>query len=115
MEFDHKMQDQVLIIIIPSGASLDARETRDFKEKMMELITQNAASSVVVDMQGLQFIDSSGLGAFLSILKILHMEGGELKLSNLNKSIRTIFELVSMHKVFEIYNSTEDAVLSFKS
>lgn len=112
MELNHTIQNKVLVVT-PVGPSLDAREAREFKEKILDLINKNNIHSIVVDMHTLQFIDSSGLGIFLSILKALHAQGGELKLANLNKPIRTIFELVSMHKIFEIYNTTEEAVLSF--
>lgn len=113
MEFNHSTQDKVLVVT-PTGPSLDAREAREFKEKVIDLINKNETHSIVIDMRNLQFIDSSGLGTFLSILKTLHAQNGELKLSNLSKPIRTIFELVSMHKIFEIYNSVEEAVASFK-
>lgn len=113
MEFTHTTQGKVLIVT-PTGPSLDAREAREFKEKVISLISQNETHSIVIDMQNLQFIDSSGLGTFLSILKTLHVHDGELKLCHLNKPIRTIFELVSMHKIFEIYNTAEEAIASFK-
>lgn len=113
MEFSHTTQDNILVVM-PTGPSLDAREARDFKDRVVSLINESNSHSIVIDMRNLQFIDSSGLGTFLSILKTLHVQGGELKLANLNKPIRTIFELVSMHKIFEIYNTTEEAVLSFK-
>lgn len=113
MDFSHTIQDSILVVV-PTGPSLDAREAREFKDRIIELINTSNNHSIVIDMHNLQFIDSSGLGTFLSILKTLHAQKGELKLSNLNKPIRTIFELVSMHKIFEIYNTTEEAIQSFK-
>lgn len=113
MDFTHITKNDVLIVT-PKGESLDARESRDFKEKVINLITNNDSLHVIIDLQQLQFIDSSGLGSFLAILKNLHSQGGELKLAQMNKPIRSIFELVSMHKIFEIFNSTEDAIKSFK-
>lgn len=113
MDFTHTTKEDVLIVT-PKGESLDARGAREFKEKVINLITNNDSLHVIIDLQQLQFIDSSGLGSFLAILKNLHSQGGELKLAQMNKPIRTIFELVSMHKIFEIFNSTEDAIRSFK-
>lgn len=114
MQLEHKIADNILIVT-PVGASLDAKEAPNFKEAVTNLITVNDVNRVIFDLQNLDFIDSSGLGSFLSILRVLHSTGGELKLSKMNKTIRTMFELVSMHKVFEIYNSTDDAVRSFRS
>lgn len=114
MEVEHKSEEGVLIIT-PEGSSLDAKEAPEFKEKVINIISNDNANNVIFDLHRLQFIDSSGLGSFLSVLRVLHTRGGELKLANMNKPIRTMFELVSMHKIFEIFHSTEDAVRSFKS
>ena len=113
MQFVHSKKDNILVIT-PEMDSLDAKDSSEFKSKVIELIQANAVNQVIFDLNKVQFIDSSGLGTFLAILRTLHGSGGELKLSRMNKPIRTMFELVSMHKVFEIFNSTEDAIRSFK-
>lgn len=112
MELEHTKMDN-LLILIPQVESLDARDARDFKEKAIDIISNNNAQQVIISLRQIQFIDSSGLGSFLAILKNLHTSGGELKLTEMNKPIRTIFELVSMHKIFEIFNSLDDAIQSF--
>lgn len=113
MDLGHETLQDVLVIT-PHSATLDAKDAPDFKEKVINLIGQQTTHNVVLDLHQLNFIDSSGLGSFLSVLRTLHTQGGELKLARMNKPIRTMFELVSMHKIFEIFNSTEDAIRSFK-
>lgn len=113
MQFAHSKQNNILVIT-PEGESLDAQDAPEFKEKVIDLIQTNALNRVVFDLHQLQFIDSSGLGSLLSVLRVLHSTGGELKLACMNKPVRTMFELVSMHKIFEIFNSTDEAVNSFK-
>jgi anti-anti-sigma factor len=112
MQFVHSQQNDVLIIT-PEGESLDAHAASEFKEKVIDLIQANSMNRVVFDLHQLQFIDSSGLGSFLSVLRVLHSHGGELKLACMNKPVRTMFELVSMHKIFEIFNTKEEAIKSF--
>ncbi len=113
MQFAQVIEDNVTIIT-PQGDSLDAKGAPQLKENVINLITSHDATHVVFDMSNLKFVDSSGLGALLSILRVLHSMGGELKLAKMNKSVRALFELVSMHKIFEIYNSKEEAIHSFK-
>lgn len=113
MELMHNIQNDILVIS-PKDVNLDAQNAHKFKEKVNEMIALSAIHHVILDMHNLQFIDSSGLGALLSILKVLHTSKGELKLTDLSNSIRTMFELVSLHKIFEVYNSTDDAVRSFE-
>lgn len=90
---------------------LDAANARDFKEQINPLI--EVEKHVVFDMSKVRFVDSSGLGAILSYLRRLHQEGGDLRLSGLTKPVRMLFELVRMHRIFEIYNSVDEAVRAF--
>lgn len=109
MEIIHTIDHDVLIIT-PMGDSLDAKETPEFKEAVLKLIDENKSKYVVFDLKELQFIDSSGLGSFLSILRRLHADEGDLKLCSMNKSVRSMFELVSMHKIFDILPTVDEAV-----
>lgn len=112
MEFTHYVQDKVLVIT-PTGDNLDAKNASNFKERVLTLIRDSGILQVTFDLQHLHFIDSSGLGTFLSLQRSLNSQGGGLKLSHLNKPIKTMFEIVSMHRIFDIFNSTEEAIHSF--
>jgi len=112
MQLSHTLANDVLIIT-PNLSSLDAKFASEFKEKIIQLITENEALHVVLDLNQVQFIDSSGLGSFLSVLRLLHAQGGELKLARIHRPIRTMFELVAMNKIFDIHESTEEAIEAF--
>lgn len=112
MQLSHTLANDVLIIT-PNLTSLDAKFASEFKEKIIQLITENEALHVVLDLNQVQFIDSSGLGSFLSVLRLLHAQGGELKLARIHRPIRTMFELVAMNKIFDIHESTEEAIEAF--
>lgn len=113
MKISFKKENEV-IIIVPEGANLDARDASEFKKEVIDLITKNNIQKVIIDLHQLQFIDSSGLGSFLSVLKTLNSQGGNLRLSGMKNPIRSMFELVAMHKIFEIYNTNEEAIRSLK-
>lgn len=113
MEISHHTQDGVLLVTLEVD-HLDAKDSPAFKQKVLDLLANEHIDRVVFDLHRLKFIDSSGLGAFLAILKALHSKGGELKLSGMTKTVRTVFELVCMHKIFEIFNSSEEALRSFQ-
>lgn len=114
MQVSHSVQNNILIIT-PEFESLDAKEAPEFKKKVLDLLVDNSHhnSKVILDLHNLQFLDSSGLGAFLSVLRTVNTQGGSLKLVNMNPSIRTIFELVSMHKIFDIHASVAAAAQTF--
>jgi len=112
MVCSHDMQNNVMVVTV-NREYLDAKEAPSFKNMVIELIGNNDCSNIVLDLNKLQFIDSSGLGSFLSILRFLHSRQGDLKIANMTKPIRATFEIVRMHKLFEIFNSTDEAVRSF--
>lgn len=109
MEIAHAIQGPHLIIT-PLGQNLDAQETPDFKEKVFKILDQSQAPYVIFDLKELQFIDSSGLGCFLSILRRLNAKGIRLRLTHLTDPVKSLFELVLMHKIFEITPDLEGAL-----
>jgi anti-sigma B factor antagonist len=89
---------------------LDASNTKEFKREIAPLITPG--TKLIFDLSSLKFVDSSGLGALLSCLRQLNASGGVLKLCAMIKPVRALFELVRMHRVFEIFNTQEEAIRS---
>jgi anti-sigma B factor antagonist len=94
------------------GDELDASNVQDFKRDVAPVLAENR--NVILDLSHLRFIDSSGLGAMLSCLRQLNATGAELKLCGMAKAVRAVFELVRMHRIFDIYDTREQAVSSFQ-
>lgn len=102
----------VVVVEVP-GPNLDASKADEFKVGMSSILSD--AKKVVLDLHEVEFVDSSGLGAFLTCLRQLNAAGGDLKLSRMRKPVRTLFELVRMHRVFDIQGSPEEAAQAFNS
>ena len=100
-----------VVTLVLNGETLDASNSKDFRNEVAPLLT--AQAKVIFDMSQLRFVDSSGLGAILSCLRQLNGVGGDLKLCGMTKPVRALFELVRMHRVFEIFNTREEAIRSF--
>lgn len=112
MELSYRIQDGILIINL-NVPSLDAKNSSEIKQNIIDLVGERSLYRVILDLNELHFIDSSGLGCFLSIAKFLIHKEGILKLARINRPILTMFELVSMHRNFERFNTVEEAVNSF--
>ena len=93
--------------------SLDASNANEFKEEVKPILGNHEC--VLLDLFALQFVDSSGLGALLSCLRSMSDRGGTLALCNMSKPVRTLFELVRMHRIFDIYASRYEAVKAMDS
>jgi anti-sigma B factor antagonist len=109
MQITQELTD-VVVLAVP-GPSLDASNTKKFKNEMAPVV--QSATRLVFDMSGVQFVDSSGLGAILSCLRQLNAKGGDIKVFGLSKGVRALFELVRMHRVVEIHNTREEALSAF--
>lgn len=92
---------------------LDASNAGEFKRDIAPVLQAN--TSLVLDLSRLRFVDSSGLGAMLSCLRQLSAKKGDLKLCGMSKQVRALFELVRMHRIFDIYGTREEAVKAFQS
>ncbi|QBG46276.1 anti-sigma factor antagonist [Verrucomicrobia bacterium S94] len=68
----------------------------------------------VIDLAEVDFMDSAGLGTLIAVLKRVTEQGGDMKIANLQKKPRMVFEITRAYKVFEIYESVEDAIKGFE-
>ena len=91
---------------------LDASSAKDIKEKV-ELLTKENRVKLVIDMEGIDFIDSSGLGSLVSSLRSVNKLGGDIKISALKAQVRAIFELTRLHRIFGIYDDSNAAATSY--
>ena len=75
---------------------------------------EEGKNNLVVDLQAVRFVDSSGLGALVSGFKNASSRNGNLKLSGLQLQVKSMFELTRLHRVFEIYADSAEALSSFQ-
>lgn len=105
------IQEPQALVVIPEITTLTASNAKEFKADLEANLEDTKA--MVVDLATVTFIDSSGLGVLLFALKRLNQKGGELKICNVTKPVRVLFELVRLHQIMEVYNSREEALASF--
>lgn len=110
MEIPVDKVGNVMVAVIPVD-ELDASNAGEFKRNIAPIVA--ADTHLVIDFSRLRFIDSSGLGAVLSCLRQVSAKGGDLKLCGMSKQVRSTFELVRLHRVFDIFATREEAVRAF--
>jgi anti-sigma B factor antagonist len=84
-------------------------EIRDAFEKGVK----GKAMKVLVNLNGVSYIDSSGLATLVEMLKKTRMYGGKLRISNLAPKVKSLFEITKLEKLFEIFETAEDAITGF--
>lgn len=90
-----------LMVIHAEGERIDAAGALLFKEQMREL-TARASGRVVLDLAQVHFLDSSGLGAVVAVMKMLGPER-RLELAALTPPVERVFRLTRMDSVFTIH------------
>jgi len=68
---------------------------------------------LALNLEGIKFIDSSGFGVFLSIMKTANNNHGQFKLCNIKPEVMELFRLLQLHNVFDLHETQEDCVQSF--
>lgn len=101
-------------IVKPAGTRLDLAVAAGFRTALLQVI-EGGQHRVVVDLGGVVFIDSSGLGALVAALKTLKtIKGdGDIRLANVRPPIVALLEIIRLHRVFSSYPSVDQAALSF--
>lgn len=99
------LQDCTVIHV--ADQRIDAAVAIRFKDRMRDL-TDHVQGRVVLDLESVAFIDSSGLGAIVSAMKQLP-EGVPLELAGLMPNVERVFRLTRMDTVFTIHASAQAA------
>ena len=107
MAFTLESKDGLLVVTV--DGQLVVANRQEFKQLVLDEV-ERGARQVVVDFAGTAYIDSSGLGALVSLGKRIREAGGELRLAALNEDLRTLFELTRLDTLFPLYASRDDAV-----
>lgn len=81
--------------------------------QLMEPATSQPPAQILVDLAGVQFVDSTALAALVQGMKRSRQHGGDVRLCGLAQSVRLIFELTRLDQAFEIYDSCQEAVATF--
>jgi anti-sigma B factor antagonist len=84
------------------------------KDKINSLVHQGRRK-VVLNLEGVPYIDSAGLGEIVRTYTTISRQGGSMKLLNLTKRITDLLSITKLLTVFETYDNEADAVRSFSS
>jgi anti-sigma B factor antagonist len=106
MKFEESRQGGCIIIRLLE-TRLGADKAASFKD-VMAAYTHSDCKAVVLDISRVEFIDSSGLGAILSVLKQMQ-HGCELIIAGATDPVASMFKLTRMDRVFLMYKTAADA------
>jgi anti-sigma B factor antagonist len=107
-----RISDSGGIVLVEVDGELIVGNREEFKQSVLERV-ESGERKFVVDFRESSYIDSSGLGALVSLSRKIRESGGELRLAGLNEDLRTLFELTKLDTLFQISESRELALDNF--
>ncbi|HXE58588.1 MAG TPA: STAS domain-containing protein [Gemmatimonadales bacterium] len=100
------------VLVIHVDGQLIVGNRHELKAVVQEALDRGERK-ILVDFSHTGYIDSSGLGALVSISKKVREQGGELRLAGLNEDLRSLFELTKLDTLFAIADTPAQALANF--
>lgn len=111
---DYDKNEEGDVTIFSLKGNLDALTAPTLKKEIEALLAARKIN-VVFDLSGLELIDSSGVGAIVSLFKRVRTLQGDVKIACLQGQPFEIFKLLRLDRAFEIFDLKEEAIKRFRS
>jgi len=112
MQIREKITGDVVVLKF-KGSLMGEPDTTKIRQKVHSLVNDELRK-VVIDMGGVKWINSAGLGSLIAGLTTLRNIGGDLRLANIADKVESLFMITQLVKVFKSYETVDRAVASFK-
>lgn len=108
INIEKKEKIEIVTFSVNKINALNTEEIRDTISKLFELPN----SRVMINLAGIEYIDSTGFGCFLSILKAARNNYGILKFASPEPNVKELFHTLHLHTVFQIYDDLNACIKS---
>lgn len=106
-------RDGDVLVATPIAEHLDLSNSDSFRHEVISALGDGR--KLVLNMERVEFVDSRGCGAIISCLKHVSAAGGDLKLCIVKPAVRSVLELIRLHRICEILETRDQAICSFRS
>jgi anti-sigma B factor antagonist len=110
MQLNVERRDAGAVAVLAVHGELDMKTAATLRLALIQAIGEEPGRRVVVDLEGVDFIDSAGLGVLLGGLERTRSNDGELVLVTTGRSVVRVLELTGLTRVFEIHASRTAAI-----
>jgi anti-sigma B factor antagonist len=95
--------------VVTVHGEIDVATSPTLRERLIDLVN-GGATRLVLDLEAVDFLDSTGLGTIVSLLKRVRTHGGDLRLVCTEARIRRLFEITGLDKAVPLHASLDDAI-----
>jgi len=108
-----ELREEGAIRIVSLKGRLDAQVSGLVRERLQKLIEEGAVS-LILNLEAVDFLDSSGLGVVVAGLRKIKENKGEIKLAGLRPEVRSIFDITRVTRLFQICADVPTALEAFR-
>ncbi len=101
-----------VLIVDCNGRIVFGEESANLRDTVKKLITDN--KHIVLNLSGVSYIDSGGLGTLVALYTSAQPNGGKIKLASLTPRVGDLLQVTKLVTIFEVYDNEEQAVQSFR-
>lgn len=102
----------IIIVNFHNTDRFNALITEPVKESLLAYY-KAPETKLILDLQGIKFIDSTGFNVFLMAMKAADNSNGAFKICNVVEEVKELFQVLQLHNVFEIHDTVEECLESF--
>ena len=111
MNISERTQGNVTVLDLEGPLALGVGEEL-FREKITQLLADNR-TAILLNLDAVEFVDSSGVGALVKCLTSVTRAGGKLKGLRPNPVVVKVLKIIGVHKLFEFFDNEEQALASY--
>ena len=106
-QFERNTLESGVVVVKPTGKL--NMVAAPMLRKELQGVVEGGQKHIVVDLSGVELVDSSGLGALISGLKAARQAGGDLRVAAPSRQVITVLELTNLNRVLRVHPSAESA------
>ncbi len=109
MNFDIDLEARGPKLIVRLKGELDHHTAEIFRSRVQEVLARGKTKTIILNLSGLNFMDSSGIGAILGRYNFLKHKEGIIAVCNLQPQVEKVFYTAGLFNIFKKYGSEEEA------
>lgn len=101
------LEDKVIVILM---GELDHHNSEEVRIRVDDILDNHSYKTLIFNFDGVNFMDSSGIGVVIGRYKKMALRGGKVCITNAKPTVKRIFEMSGMFKIISLYDNVEEAL-----
>jgi anti-sigma B factor antagonist len=114
MPFELTTRELDRVIVVDAIGRLTLTDSRTQLRDLIHVFTCNGHRNFLLNLAGVDFIDSDGMGELVRTYSVVRQNGGEMRLVHLTPRVHDLLQITRVNTIFEIYNEEQTALKAFR-